>query len=391
MTVLTVARMTEHPESGILHEVDIYSTERLIFLKENIVKLRRENSFLLWAGVCAVAAFALACGSDDNGEGSLLSEVRVNGTGDPVVDIANIKAALLDVNTGGTIRLIGRFGMTSCNGCIVIEKPVTIQGSDCSPSGGCVPATAEIVHGLVPFIVKQTHTGTTGIHINNLHFHGQVLGPCIITRSLGLVEFNDNRVDDQTAFPIGKIMTRTGLGSLQLQLFTKDPNIAEQYPWLVALLGPGGPSLIQGDVVYRRNYVDLLTNSPAPLIAEDNCLTAATCQNSSITMTDNVVMTHGDGIELEGCTNRDGVITITNNRIVLDATRSTEGTAYGWGSPAAIKMLTLANKSATVTGNAVTVTGHRPQRRSPPAQRAPMRNGFSRTTNFPRKASSLHS
>jgi len=291
-----------------------------------------------------------------------LSEVRVNGTGLPVVDVANIKAALLDVKTGGTIRLVGRFEMTPCIGCIVITKPVTIQGSNCSLFGGvpdgCVPATAEIVHGLLPFVVAQTHTGTTGIHINNLHFHGQVLGPCIISLSLGLVEFDDNRVDDQTALPIGPVMTRTGLGSLQVQLFTKDPNVAAQYPELVALLGSGGPSLILGDVVYRRNYIDLLTNSPAPFIAEDNCLTAATCQNSSITMTDNVVMTHGDGIELEGCTNSDGVITITNNRIVLDATRSTEGTLYGWGSPAAIKMLTLANKSATVTGNNVTVTGH---------------------------------
>ena len=107
----------------------------MIFLKENIMKLRRDHLFFLWVGVCAVAAFAPACGSDDNGDGSLPSEVRVNGTGDPAVDIANIKAALLDVNAGETIRLIGRFEMTTCIGCIVIEKPVTLQGSDCSPSG----------------------------------------------------------------------------------------------------------------------------------------------------------------------------------------------------------------------------------------------------------------
>ena len=34
------------------------------------MKLRREKSFLLWAGVWALAVFAPACGSDGNGDGS---------------------------------------------------------------------------------------------------------------------------------------------------------------------------------------------------------------------------------------------------------------------------------------------------------------------------------
>jgi hypothetical protein len=42
----------------------------MIHRKENAMKLRREKSFLLWAGVCALAVFAPACGSDGNGDGS---------------------------------------------------------------------------------------------------------------------------------------------------------------------------------------------------------------------------------------------------------------------------------------------------------------------------------
>jgi hypothetical protein len=303
-------------------------------------------------------AFGLVCA----GIAPAQAEIRVMGLGVPG-DASKIQAAVLAAAPGETIRLIGTFDMTNlCVACVVINKPVTIQGSNCGIGGlgTCTNATATIKNGVMPFIIAQTVSGTAGILVKNLYFHHQILGPSGIFRSLGLVEFDDNKVDNQTALPvattIGLLQVRTGLGSIQPQLFTADPNVAAMYPALKAL--DNIPRLIQGAVVYKRNTVDLITNATKPGLAEDNGITAATCENSAITMIDNVVKTFGDGIELEGCTNSNAVITITGNKVTLNATRNTEGTMYGWGSPAAIKMQTLAGKSATVSGNIIAVSGY---------------------------------
>lgn len=64
--------------------------------------------------------------------------------------------------------------------------------------------------------------------------------------------------------------TRVGLGGAQfiLRVFTADPNLAVQYP-TIATLGKL-PQLLEGNIAFRRNNVDLITNSPGgnPIIQD---------------------------------------------------------------------------------------------------------------------------
>jgi hypothetical protein len=318
-----------------------------------------QKNFKVFKRTFAIAAASLLVISTPAHAG----EVRLIGTGLPI-DAANLASAVSLAPSGTTLRLIGNFNLSTCVACIAITKPVVIQGSNCGIGGlgACVPATAKIIGGVSPFYVSQGISGAPGIFINNLHFTNQLLASALIAKSIGRVEFNDNRVDNMIpmtlASILGPVNTRVGLGGAQfiLRLMTADPNLAVQYPALAAL--GRLPQLLQGDIVFRRNTVDLLTNSPAPLIlAEDNGIALGTCANSSVTISNNVVKTYGDSIQVEGCSVPSAPITITNNTVQLISPLKPEGVLYGWGSPAAIKLQSNANRIATVTGNTVTVTG----------------------------------
>ena len=70
------------------------------------MKLRRKNSFLLWAGVCALAVFAPACGDDDGDEPQIQCPAEQMTEGAYSFGLETAEDDCAGVDVGDLIRII---------------------------------------------------------------------------------------------------------------------------------------------------------------------------------------------------------------------------------------------------------------------------------------------
>jgi len=176
------------------------------------MKLRREKSFLLWAGVWALAVFAPACGSDGNGQDELLclKDQLTAGSYSLTVRAQDVD----DGCAGGVLDpvLAGTYGPVTFPSVAELPKDVNME----LPLVGTVAVRLSLEGGAIRItLVEEPASAVLG----PCQIEGNVVGTlCPLSQSelQATVVFTVNQLTGQcTPLQVGCTVTVSASGALQ--------------------------------------------------------------------------------------------------------------------------------------------------------------------------------